>query len=254
GLESGIFFLYALVMNLWVYPWLILLTLSGILFFPLLFVLWKVLTRWESGRIMRLFIWCYGRAWLAINAPFVRFSREGFDTLKLPRPSILVINHLSFFDIYCMGLFPHSDVAFAVRSWPYKMFWYAPFMHLAQYLNLERIGWQGAFERGRKIFSQQGSLLFFPEGHRSRDGRLQRFYSGPFKLAVETGVPIVPLCISGTEVLLPAGRWWMRPAWIRLAVLPPVDPKGYEGPLGHIALKKQIKTQMAEKLSAMGRR
>jgi 1-acyl-sn-glycerol-3-phosphate acyltransferase len=247
-------FLYALVMNLSIYPLLILLTIGGILLFPVLFVLVKILTRWENGRVMRLFIWWYGRGWIGINSPFVRFSREGFEKGKIPQPCILVSNHMSFFDIYCLALLPQSDATVAVRSWPFKMFWFAPFMHLAEYPNLERIGWEGAYRAGKNLFSRNGSLLFFPEGHRSRDGKLQRFFSGPFKLALETGVPVVPVCISGTEVLLPPGRWWMKPARVRLALLPPIDPAGFKGPLAHRELKKYTKRLMNEKLADMARR
>lgn len=246
-------FLYALLMNLWVYPGLILLTLNFIMLFPFLFPSVKIFTRWTTGRVVRMFIWWYGRGWIALCSPFVRFFREGFDQIQIPRPCILVVNHLSFFDIYCMALLPMSDATFAVRSWPFKLFWYAPFMRLAEYLDLERIGWEGTFSTGKKILSQKGRLLFYPEGHRSRTGRLQRFHSGPFKLAIETGVAVVPLCLSGTNVLLPPGKWWMRPATVRLAVLEPIDPSPFQGPLGHLELKKEIKKRMAEKLAEMGR-
>jgi 1-acyl-sn-glycerol-3-phosphate acyltransferase len=241
----------ALLMNLWVYPGLVLLTLFFIAFFPFLFPLTKRLTRWDTGRVVRFFIWCYGRGWIALCSPFVRFSREGFERVTIPRPCIFVVNHLSFFDIYCMALLPMSDAVFAVRSWPFKLFWYAPFMRLAEYLDLETIGWEGTLSAGKRILSRKSNLLFYPEGHRSRTGRLNRFHSGPFRLAVETGVPVVPLCLSGTEVLLPPGKWWMKPAAVRLAVLPPVDPRHFEGPLAHLELKKQVKGLMAEKLTEM---
>ncbi len=248
GNELGMFFL-SLAMNLWVYPLLVAATLGFIALFPAGFLVLKIFTPWTHGRIMRWLIWCYGRVWITINAPFVKFSREGFQGKKIPTPSILVVNHLSFFDIYCMALLPFFDAVFAVRDWPFKIPWYAPFMHLAEYLKMERIGWDGTLQAAQKIFAPKGLLLFFPEGHRSRNGGLKRFYSGPFKLAVETGVPIVPLCLTGTDILLPPGKWWMRPAKIRLAMLPPVDPTAFQGPLAHLELKRKVKGLIAQKLA-----
>lgn len=246
-------FFFALLMNLWVYPGLVLLTVMFLLVFPLLFPLTKLLTGWDRGKVVRFFIWCYGRGWITLCAPFVRFSREGFKGWAIPRPCIFVVNHLSFFDIYCMALLPMSDAVFAVRSWPFKLFWYAPFMRMAEYLDLERIGWEGTLSAAKRILQRKSSLLFYPEGHRSRTGELQRFHSGPFRLAVETGVPVVPLCLSGTDTLLPPGKWWMKPAVVSLAVLPPVYPESYTGPLAHLELKKQVKGRMAEKLAEMRR-
>ena len=71
-------FVAACVMNIVAYPAIIAWTLAGIIFFPFGFPLWKVLTGWEGDRIMRHFVWIYGRGWLCIMLPFVRFRREGF--------------------------------------------------------------------------------------------------------------------------------------------------------------------------------
>jgi len=181
----------------------------------------------------------------------VRFKREGFTKGSIQLPCIIVANHFSFFDTYCMGLLPFGDIVFAVRSWPFKMFWYAPFMRLASYLDVEKKGWEGTLEESRGIFQRGGAILFFPEGHRSKDGRLHRFYSGPFKLAVETGVPILPLCITGTDVLLPPDRWWLLPARIRFRALPLVDPKPFTGPDAHMHMRKHVKAIMTENIAEM---
>jgi 1-acyl-sn-glycerol-3-phosphate acyltransferase len=202
---------------------------------------------------MRQFIWLYGRGWMAIMSPFVRFGKEGLNPDGLVPPYVIVINHLSFFDFYCMALLPFSNIAAAVRSWPFKMVWYAPFMRLAGYLDVESMDWRRTLRKGAKTLANGGSVLFFPEGHRSRDGNLQRFFSGPFKLAVETGAKILPLCITGTDTLLPRNRWLMSPATIRLAALPPIDPKDFHGPFAHRKMRQFTKTVMDEKLDAMRR-
>ncbi len=240
-----------LAMNLAAFPLIALWTLLGVILFPLGFGLWKVVTGWSPGRIMRHFIWIYGRGWMVIMSPFVRFRREGFPRGWNPGPGILVINHLSFFDTYCMALLPLFDVAFAVRAWPFRMFWYSYFMRLAEYLNVESWEWEEISRSGRRILEEGGSVLFFPEGHRSRDGQLQHFYSGAFRLAVETGRPVVPLCITGTDTLLPPGRFWLRPAAVTLRALEPVDPGDFPGPEGHVRMRKKVKEMIARNLAEM---
>ena len=239
------------LMNLTVFPLILLWTALGMILSPVGFVIWKITTRWDADRIMRQFVWIYGRGWLLIMAPFVRFKRVGAEARKFKPPCILVVNHYSFFDTYCMALLPFSDAAFAIRAWPFKMFWYAPFMHLAGYLNVEAMEWQKISETTAKIISKNGALLFFPEGHRSRNRQLQRFYSGAFKLAIETGAKIVPLCLSGTDELLLPGRWWLRPAQVTLKALDPVDPKDFTGDGAHRTMCKVVREMMARSLGEM---
>jgi 1-acyl-sn-glycerol-3-phosphate acyltransferase len=237
-----------------IYPSMILYTLAGIALFPVLFAVWKLITRWDGGRIMRHFIWLYGRGWLMIVSPFVRFRREGLEHLRLARPSILVVNHLSFFDTYCMALLPFSDVTFAVRAWPFRMFWYGSFMRLAGYLDVESDSWDEVRAASAQVLAAGGHLLFFPEGHRSRDGRLQRFYRGAFRLAVETGAPLVPLCLTGTDKLLPPGRLSLEPARVTLRALPAADSADFAGPEGHRGMAAEVKRRMAENIREMGAR
>ncbi len=249
--KTGMNFIMVFMMNIVVYPAIIVWTIAGIIFFPFGFLLWKAATGWKSDRIMRHFIWIYGRGWLCIMLPFVRFRRENLRENVTGSPGIIVINHFSFFDTYCMALLPVSEIAFTIRSWPFKMPWYAPFMRLADYLDLETIGWDGAFREGTRILKKGVSLLFFPEGHRSGDGQIQRFHSGPFKLAVEAGVPVVPLCITGTDRLLPPNRWWVLPSKVCLRALPPVSPEGFTGETAHIDLRRHVKNLIMTNVEEM---
>jgi len=223
-------------------------TALGICLFPMGFALWKAVTRWSNDRIMRHFVWIYGRGWLLIMSPFVRFRTQGLEGLGAAEPAVLVVNHRSYFDTYCMGLLPVFDVTFAVRAWPFRIPWYRWFMLLAGYINVEASEWDEIRAQGRRLLASRSHLLFFPEGHRSRDGRLGRFYSGAFRLASELGVKVIPLCISGTEELLPPGRLSLRPARVTLRALPAVDPEAFQGPDGHRRLCREVKGQIAAAL------
>lgn len=249
GYGSKLAWLIIVLMNLWEYGILISWTFLGILLFLPGFVLWKLFTDWETDRIMRHFIWIYGRVWLLLNLPFVRFRREGFQGKRVQPPAILVVNHLSFFDTFCMALMPIFNVVFAVRAWPFKMPWYNCFMRLANYIDVERSSWKGIVAAAHNAFDNNGFLLFFPEGHRSRNGNLMRFHMGAFRLAVETGVPIVPICIAGTDRFFPPGRYWFRPCSIFLNALAAVHPNQFEGANAHRRMAKYVRELMIVELS-----
>lgn len=238
--------------NLTVFPMLIIMTIICIIVSPFALIGFRIVGWNDTVQIVRLFVWIYGRGWLAITNPFTRLETSGFKKEKIQIPCIIVPNHLSFFDTFFMGVLPFSNVCFAIRSWPFKMAWYRPFMKMARYLDVESLSWEKSFEASKKELMSGGTLLFFPEAHRSRDGKLGRFYSGAFKVAIETGTPIVPLCISGTDELFPPGRWYFKPAKVRLKLLPPVQPYAYTGPSGHIEMRKFVKSIMAEEIKKMG--
>lgn len=240
-----------LLMNLWAYPLLVFLTLAGVLFFPLGFAYGRFFRRWQADRLTRWVIWVYGRCWLLMMRPFVRFERQQMELLEVGKPYLFVINHLSFFDTFCMALLPIYDIAFAVRSWPFRMFWYRKFMYLARYLDVENGSWDDSLASSKETFATAGSVLFFPEGHRSRNGSLQRFYSGGFKIAVAAGVAVVPLCIVGTDQLLPPGRKLMHPCRISLRVLEPIDTAKFAVEGGHMQLRRLVKGKIEKNLAEM---
>jgi len=71
------------------------------------------------------------------------------------------------------------------------------------------------------------SVIIFPEGTRSPDGRLQPFKGGAMVLAIKAGVEVVPLAISGTHAILPKGKLLARPGKVVIRVGQPIDPSGY---------------------------
>ena len=85
----------------------------------------------------------------------------------------------------------------------------------------------------------------------TRDLIILRFYSGAFKTAISAGVPLVPLCIDGTDQLLPPGRKLLRPCHIRLRALEPIDTCDFVDKNGHLRLRKLVKGRMAAELENM---
>jgi len=83
-----------------------------------------------------------------------------------------------------------------------------------------------AMQAGVDTLRRGISLLVFPEGTRSPDGKLLPFRPGPFSLAIEAGVPIVPITVHGTQTLMPKGRLAINPGRIALMFHPAVETSG----------------------------
>jgi len=228
-----------LLMNLYAIPLIILWTLLGISIFPMGYIIFKVFLREKTALIMRRFVWIYGKIWQVILSPFVYFDYSKIDNQMFTDSSVLVVNHRSYFDTYCMSMLPIDNVCFGIRAWPFKIYFYRFFMFLAEYMNVEASSWDDITAHAGRNLTDRGFVLLFPEGHRSRDGHMTKFHSGAFRLALEHGVPLIPLCLTGTEHLLPPGRYWFEPCHIRLETLRPVFPNTFDNEIGHLAMKKQ---------------
>lgn len=85
-----------------------------------------------------------------------------------------------------------------------------------------------AMTEGVKTLRNGIGLMIFPEGTRSLDGNLLPFRPGPFSMAIEAGVPIVPVTVHGTAKLMPKGSSVVRPGPMALVFHPPVETSGLD--------------------------
>ena len=88
----------------------------------------------------------------------------------------------------------------------------------------------GILGRWRALLDEGLSLIIYAEGTRSPDGRVGRFKAGSFLLAIEAGLPIVPLAVIGTRQVMPKGRLRTEPARVRLIVHDPIQPPAITAP------------------------
>lgn len=241
------------LMNLMVVPLIGVWTIVGVVIFPFGFLFMRLILRDSTALATRRCIWIYGRIWQMITSLFVRFVQPEIKSRPFDVPGIIVVNHRSFLDTYCMNMMPVSDICFAVRAWPFQIPIYNFFMRLAGYINIENYSWEKALSISRLNLKNGSFILFFPEGHRNYGEKLTRFYSGAFKMAIENQVPVIPICLTGTQDLLPPGRYFLKPAKIKMKILEPIFPKDFPGETGHIQLKKHVQAKMAECLMEMGK-
>ncbi len=245
-MRSIIAFLYILLTNIWVISLsLIEFFISIVVCLPMLGVLIFVM-RWPPDKAMQLLIYSYARVWLIALKPFVRLRLINMNAPGIPRPAILVMNHFSVLDVFFVGRLPGYQITVCTRSWPFRMWWYAPFMRLAGYLDTEDQPWSQVLLRCGEVLEDGKRLLIFPEGHRSRDGRLGGFYSGAFKIACENNIPVVPICIKGTDVLLPPDQCYLKPAFVTIKVLKPVYPADFSGQTPHLEMRRHVRRKLQE--------
>jgi len=134
---------------------------------------------------------------------------EGVEHVPASGPAILASNHLSFSDHFFLPAFLDRPVFFLGKS-DYFSGWKRFFFEGVGVMPVARQGGdagEASLRKGAEIL-QHGQLLgIYPEGTRSPDGRLYRGKTGPVRLALRTGVPVVPVAMIGTfEVLPPKAR------------------------------------------------
>jgi 1-acyl-sn-glycerol-3-phosphate acyltransferase len=137
---------------------------------------------------------------------------------------IFVANHSSFYDIPIL----FTAVPRQLRIMAKAALAYVPFIgwHLLRaghvLVNRANPG-AGILKRMQRMTGQNASLIFFPEGSRTRDGQVRAFKGGVFLLAIESRLPVVPLTVVGSRVVMPRGRLMVRRAPVRVVVHEPIS-------------------------------
>lgn len=167
----------------------------------------------------------WGRFLLAVSG--VRVRVEGLENIDPNGSYIFVSNHLSYMDTPVV--LSHVPVQF--RFLAKRGLFQIPFLgtHLSQagHIPVPREDPRAAVKTmqlaAEAVVNKKISLLIFPEGGRSHDGKLRPFKEGAVYIAVKAGVPIVPMTLIGTRDVLPFGGGVVLPGKVTLRVLPPID-------------------------------
>lgn len=167
--------------------------------------------------VMRLF--CGSLVYIMVNT---RKDIQSFRKVVEGRPSIVIANHSSFVDILVMLMITPRAVIMTNR-WVWKSPFFGRLVRFAGHLAVEN-GMDVNVERVRKVVSEGLSVIIFPEGTRSRDGRIGRFHKGAFFLAEELQLPIVPVVLHGIGHAMPKGDAMLKDATLTMRTLPAIMP------------------------------
>jgi 1-acyl-sn-glycerol-3-phosphate acyltransferase len=148
-----------------------------------------------------------------------------------------------------MCVLPHECVQI-VNTWPFRIPVLGFYARMSGYLNIKNMPPELFFERAGKLLHEKVSIIFFPEGTRSGGRQMGNFHGSAFRLAVMTGMPIVPLCISGNENIPPRGSLLLRPGTIRVRRLPAITWNEYKD-LNVFSLKNKVRDRISRELQRM---
>lgn len=170
------------------------------------------------------------RAWapgLLVGA--VRLTVEGRERVDFSRPHLFVANHQSWIDIPVLfaGL-PAPLLFMAKRELANVPFlgWYMRAMGMVFVERNARAAGAASVSQAAERLLEGWSVLSFPEGTRSRDGRVHTFKSAGFAAAIEAGVPVVPIALEGAGRIIPPGGFRVRPGRVRLILGEPISTEG----------------------------
>jgi 1-acyl-sn-glycerol-3-phosphate acyltransferase len=176
--------------------------------------------------------WC-ARTWarLILLTTGVSVRVEGLDRVRPGGSYVFVSNHQSHFDTAVLfATLPHQLRIIAkdsLGSFPF-LGWH---LRRTGHILVDRrrpnptaiLGW------AERLLTQGLSLMVYPEGTRSEDGVVQRFKPGSFLIALQSGLPIVPLSIVGTRQIMRKGELTARPGIVRLVLHEPIATEGLTG-------------------------
>lgn len=195
--------------------------------FPVALLLWLLTFPFDRHRMIVSWSLVYlGRA-LIRAYPLWRVTVEG--TLPAPPNTYVAVpNHQSLVDALAVACLPANLKWIGKRS-AFQLPWLGWAFSLAGYVPVlrgEKADGRRALARLRRYLADGVAVGLFAEGTRSRDGQLKDFKAGPFKLAIEAGVPVIPIAISGAGAAMPADQAWIRPSRITVRILEPIPTQG----------------------------
>jgi 1-acyl-sn-glycerol-3-phosphate acyltransferase len=172
--------------------------------------------------------WCARLwSWLILATTGVAVRVEGLDEVYEGETYIFVSNHQSIYDIPII----FSSLPFQLRIIAKQSLARFPFLgwHLSRagHMLVDRKSPNSAsiLKRWKGLVTQGLSLLVFPEGTRSADGHVRHFKAGSFLLAMQAGLPIVPISVARSRHVMQKGRLRTCPGQVDLVIHPPIETR-----------------------------
>ena len=227
------------ILNIIYVLYLIVISIVFELFVPFWFMIFKITKSGKTDDFFRIHNWKYGRLLVKGSWPYIRRKIVGAE--KIPDGScVVVLNHRSFLDIFFSSLVPIPNQLVVVRDWVFNLILFGWSMRLAGYPVIDKTSPDELKAICRRLVKQNTSFQFYPEAHRSPDTRLLRFRRGAFMIAVDNNIPVVPVCMTGTNDFGSYAFPYFKPAKIKVEILDPVWPENFEAPRRSYQIKKHV--------------
>lgn len=213
------------VLSVW--DWVIL-ALVLIVWTPMVFVVWVVTTPFDRDRYWTGFVFRRICVVLQVLNPLWRFRVSGVKITDPRRPYVAVSNHESFADMFLISHLPWEMKWMSKKSF-FKLPLIGWMMQMSNDISLVRGSKESiivAMRDARERLDRRLSVMIFPEGTRTNDGTLGAFKDGAFRLAIESGCPILPMALVGTREAINKGDWRFGLTDAELRVLEPIETTG----------------------------
>jgi 1-acyl-sn-glycerol-3-phosphate acyltransferase len=198
-------------------------TVAGILGIPYSFLV---------GNVRLLYrIVIHGIVPLGVRAAGIRVHLTGQENIPPNTACIFLSNHVSNLDPPVLFPLIPGQASVMLKRELMRIPLLGTAMRLARFVPVDRgnrrEAAQASVAAAAAVIRSGLHFIIFAEGTRSKDGRLAPFKSGPFYLAMETGAPIIPIAISGTQDMMRKGSAKIYPGTARVQMLSPIYPSGF---------------------------
>ena len=182
----------------------------------------------DISRLFRVAMWIMAAG---VRAAGIRVVVEGMEHVPVGRSCIFLANHVSNLDPpVLLPMLPGRTSVLLKRSLM-RIPILGTAMRLANFVPVDRGSRPEAaaasVAAAAEALRSGLNILIYPEGTRSRDGRLAKFKKGPFYLASDSGAPIIPVVITGTDTMMKKGTPWIRPGVATVRMLAAIEPGVY---------------------------
>jgi len=174
----------------------------------------------------------------------IRVTLRRAENAAIVPPCVYLSNHASMFDIPALISAIPDTIHIVLKEELTKVPFWGWALRMGPYIIINRSKWREArqsLEAAAEKVRSGKSVLLFPEGTRTRDGKLQPFKRGAFALASEAGVPIIPVAVNNTFGILPKGSWVVRPADIEVVLGQQILPDRSDGKSGDLELMEKVR-------------
>lgn len=201
--------------------WSVALPVAALLGFP-----WTFLTR-DVSFLYRMAMW---GAWTGVRLAGVKIEPVGLEKIDATRTYIFMSNHTSNLDPpILLPLIPRRTSVMAKK----ELFSYpilGETMRIGDLVPVDRGNRDAgiaAVRAAAAVIRQGINMTIYVEGKRSFDGKLLPFKKGPFYLAIECGVPVIPVTIVGTHQIMPKARFRISSGTAKIVFHEPIEPKDF---------------------------
>jgi len=170
--------------------------------------------------------------WARLNSFFTPMTVQvvGAENIEPGTSYVICANHQSHYDIYVLYGWLGLDFKWVMKKELEKVPVLGPACKVLGHIFIDRSDSKSAIETinaAKARISNGTSVVFFPEGSRSGDGLIKPFKKGAFRIALDLGLPILPVTINGTKNVLPKGSIDLRPGGVTMILHKPISVKGY---------------------------